>query len=102
MTTVYELRTEYQDGNAKWRALWHDYELHDDNNPFLRMTTCNELADSWQPPFCVFANSRLPEPDIYQLVSHIAVNTRAKAILSQHLGDAVEFLPLQVFSGVVM
>ncbi|MDB4793049.1 hypothetical protein OAG75_00245 [bacterium] len=101
MTRVYEISTEYESGNAKWRALWHDYESHDEASPFRNASTCEPLADHWAPPMCFFANRGYPEPDVFSLVSHYAVNARAKDALSRHLGDAVEFLPLQVFSGVV-
>lgn len=102
MTRVYEIGTEYEKGHAKWCALSHDYELHDEANPFRAASTCDRLIDNWEPPFCIFANRGYPAPDVLSLVSHYAVNARAKDVISQHLGDAVEFLPLRVFSGVVI
>lgn len=102
MTRIYETRAEYEKGEAKWRALWHDYESHDETSPFRAVSTCNRLAESWQTPFCFFANRGCPKPDIFSLFSHYAVNAHAKDVLSKELGDSVEFLPLETFSGVVI
>lgn len=102
MTRVYALHTEYDQGHAKWLSLWRDFDDHDESEPLNIADCCKPLIGNWDPPLCHFATRACPEPDFLSLVLHCAVNARAKNILSKHFGDAVEFLPLQVFDGVVM
>ena len=102
MTRVYALHAEYDQGHAKWLSLWRDFDDHDESEPLNIADCCRPLIDDWDPLLCHFATCGCPEPDFLSLVLQYAVNARAKNILSEHFGDALEFLPLQVFDGVIM